>query len=572
MAWICRLLCVLMCVSTFAVSAADDKSVLRGEVKYDGNFYFYPSTPNTLYLVGDIGDFDTFEQYSRASVEFRRAIRNHRVKRLVLASGGGAVDIGLNYASIIKDKGFAVYVPESVGCFSACSFMFFGGEQKTASGPVGVHQFYTSSDRMEKTQVAQQSTQYGVADIIAILNSFQVPPRIYEHMFSRVGNDFYNLTELDLEELGASQVEEWHKDADEVIASLIDVNAEVRSLVAFVKGEETQSSVAQQEAVAAQPAQPAQPIQPQQPSREEIIRLAFMEVQKLLNEHNCGAGIPDGIVGPRTEAAFQKFVNATGVTIDFDANDAFEQLINTLSQTKRPACKAVAVTAKPAVRSPNQPSRKKLAVLGDWATVLNCTENGRATKYAGRIKFYNERIQGALLLHDVVYELDKFNILDGTMRHFPASDRIEFSLSLKGRNSNSLFKRWFDVSNIAGPTLTDDSFTVQPRQFDNEFRRNDCSLSGFRIKKTSASKSHDNKETKSIKVEVSGPAWVKIVDANNYVLFKRFAYKYSPVEVTGKPPLTINIDRADRVTAIKVNGREFGNVHVRNNSLNATVR
>ncbi|NRQ22733.1 hypothetical protein [Marinobacterium sp. xm-m-312] len=331
----CKWLLVLISVTAYGASAEDAQRLLKGEVRYDGNFYFYPSTPNTLYLIGDIGDFDTFEQYSRASVEFRRAIRNHSVKKLVLASGGGAVDIGLNYAAIINDKEFSVYVPESVGCFSACSFMFFGGGEKVAVGPVGVHQFYSSGDRMEQKQKAQQSTQYGVADIIAILNSFQVPPRIYEHMFSRVGNDFYNLTELDLEELGASQAEEWHKDADGVVDALMAVNAELQSLVAFVKGEETPKEVAQQVPSA------APTTQPQQPSRDEIVRLAFIEVQKLLNVHNCGAGTPDGIVGPRTEAAFQRFIDATGARIDFDADDAFEQLINTLSQTKRPACNIV---------------------------------------------------------------------------------------------------------------------------------------------------------------------------------------------------------------------------------------
>jgi hypothetical protein len=62
---------------------------------------------------------------------------NQDIDIVVLASDGGSVWEGLNMAGIIHDKGIATYVPElpeKLGCYSACSFMFFGGKIRQADG------------------------------------------------------------------------------------------------------------------------------------------------------------------------------------------------------------------------------------------------------------------------------------------------------------------------------------------------------------------------------------------------------------------------------------------------------
>jgi len=431
-------------LSVYTAAAPTNADLLEGEVRYIGNFYYYPSVPNTLFLIGPIGDFEVFEQYSRASIELRRAIRNHDVRQLVLASGGGAVDIGLDYASIIHDKQIAVYVPDTAGCFSACSFMFFGGHEKHAAGPVGVHQFYSTAGKIEDKQLVQRSAQYTVGDIIYTLNSFNVPPRIYEHMFTRVGYDFYNLSQTDLEDLGSVGPQDWHLDADKIISSLAEQNSDIQYLAAFVKGEEpTVVEVTEPEK--------------QRPSREEIVRAAFMKVQSLLNEHNCGAGTPDGIVGPKTEAAFERFVMATGVSIDFDAENAFEQVIKALESHKRPACGMLEPQPVPKL-APKQPSEKETtSLVGEWAVLSRCFVDGKRKVSRGQLSLNNPRKYGYNQIYDGLFVAENRDQYFGEVRQLGGILGRGIDAYLSAHASNFGYK---GVLSIKGAELTKNYDTI----------------------------------------------------------------------------------------------------------------
>jgi peptidoglycan hydrolase-like protein with peptidoglycan-binding domain len=562
MRWLCLWITVFTSLLTPSVGVADEQDILKDVVRYDGNLFFYPSTPNTLYLIGGIGEFDTFEQYSRASVEFRRAIRNHSVEKLVLASGGGTVDVGLNYASIINDKGLSVYVPKSVGCFSACSFMFFGGQKKTAAGPVGVHQFYSMSEKLEKKQVAQQSTQYGVADIIAILNSFEVPPRIYEHMFSRVGNDFYNLSEADLNDLGVASREDWHSRADSVIDALSKNNSAIKDLIAFVEGDQP----IERDALAIDKTEDSK-----QPSRDEIVKLAFIEVQKLLNQHNCNAGVPDGVVGPKTEAAFERFVTATGVTIDFDSNNAFEQVINALEKTKRPACGQMQGLDQPATPQSSDPRLLDKSLLGDWAILQRCNIGSSSRILRGQLTLTNLTVKSGTTptaAYDAYYVTQNGDEFSGTVTEMLWRNDKEIYVNLS-RSSNSS-----DKIVVYGSDINADrsAITVKHSSFEQGTPNGNCTIDAYRVRYDNTSKSLHKTTPKNIKINVDGPTWIKIEDADGNLLYNKYAYRYLPAEVRGKPPLIIYVVRADKVTSIQVNGQEFGNVRIRNNVLSATVR
>lgn len=99
-------------------------------------------------------------------------------------------------AGIIHDKGIATYVPElpeKLGCYSACSFMFFGGKIRQADGILAVHQAGAYGSERDKANAkvseTQQNTQFTVSEIIGFLNEFETPPWVFEKMFR--SREFY---------------------------------------------------------------------------------------------------------------------------------------------------------------------------------------------------------------------------------------------------------------------------------------------------------------------------------------------------------------------------------------------
>ncbi len=116
--------------------------------------------------------------------ELRKALRNHEIDTIVLASPGGSVWAGLSMAGIIFDKKLRVYIPPKEVCASACSFMFFGGSERLNHGELGVHQL--ASPDASKKEVAgktQAQSQFTVSEIIGFLNEFNTPRFVLERMF-----------------------------------------------------------------------------------------------------------------------------------------------------------------------------------------------------------------------------------------------------------------------------------------------------------------------------------------------------------------------------------------------------
>ena len=87
-----------------------------------GSFIYIEELPHALFLIGDIEKNDVFN--------LRKALRNHDIQTLVLASPGGFVYEGLNMAGVIFDKGLRVYIPKEAICASSCAFMFFAGKER----------------------------------------------------------------------------------------------------------------------------------------------------------------------------------------------------------------------------------------------------------------------------------------------------------------------------------------------------------------------------------------------------------------------------------------------------------
>jgi ATP-dependent protease ClpP protease subunit len=166
-------------------------------LSFYGGFIHSNVIPNALFFFSDVEKNDSFE--------FRKALRNHDIELIVLSSPGGSVFEGLQTAGIIHDKNLKTYIPKkslygSGNCASACSFMFFAGESRTAKGDLGVHQFYSgkASDE-EKIRATQKRAQFTVSEIIGFLNEFETPPWVFERMFQQ--KDMYYFKENELSQL-----------------------------------------------------------------------------------------------------------------------------------------------------------------------------------------------------------------------------------------------------------------------------------------------------------------------------------------------------------------------------------
>ncbi|MDB9924069.1 hypothetical protein OAC90_01160 [Planktomarina sp.] len=173
-------------------------------LNYYGGFIHTDRLPNTLFFFSDIRKQDSFQ--------FRKALRVHDIDLIVLSSPGGSVNEGLQTAGIIHDKSLKTYIPKqslygSGNCASACSFMFFAGESRSAEGNLGVHQFYSgkASDE-EKIGATQKLAQFTVSEIIGFLNEFETPPWVFERMFQQ--KEMYYFTESELLQLETEVSEE----------------------------------------------------------------------------------------------------------------------------------------------------------------------------------------------------------------------------------------------------------------------------------------------------------------------------------------------------------------------------
>jgi len=438
--------------------AAEDNPFTDTEFEaYEGGFYYFGDTPNTLYLMGDIGK----DTSSRALIALRRAFRNHDITKIVLMSGGGRVDVGLDYAGLIHDNNIAVYVPKEAYCYSACSYMFFGGVERYAEGEVGVHQFYAKTDRQDRVSRAQQATQFGVSDIIAILNSFNVPPKIYEHMFGTIGNDMYILTDSELADLGVQSRQAWHDDVDALMARLAALKPTQEEVV-----DKTEA--------------PVEVPQTRPDNQEDILkRQANRRLQALLNEHGCEAGIPDGIAGKRTKGAIERFKTS----ISLKQTPQTEELIAVLENTERPACKPLVVERAPAVikeKPVERPTPSPTADLsGSWKMNLKC--GGIFSRSFAGLLYVSppkKRLRQSVY-YDVSYTLDNNDRFEGKLASDEKLGRTSILLDLQGKKSNRGYEgRIF----IKGASLTNGRRKIVDgrNQFSSGPSKKSCSIEAFR--------------------------------------------------------------------------------------------
>ena len=368
---------VLSFVATI-VSAEDDNPF---DITLYGSFLHTANVPNALFFFNDIEQYDSFE--------FRRALRNHDVEIVVLASDGGNVFESLNMAGIINDRGLATYVPvlpEEMGCYSACAFMFLAGKIRQTDGILAMHQtgyYGTSADSsQQKVSEVQQTTQYTVSEIIGFLNEFETPPWVYEKMLR--SRDFY-VFDADEKQRLASRANELRP------SDIYNINGFVRS---FVKYLETLD----------QDTQRVDEIPTAKPSTDERIA-AILEIQRLLNFVGCRAGVEDGIWGRKTEAAAVLFARTAKLPT------AKEELISEEFITKLRTAPANYCPKRIVQKQPNKVSNTHSRINATTNQVLHCTLNHNSN-FELNMFAYDYQPRTETLLNDI----RKFSVSDDILK------------------------------------------------------------------------------------------------------------------------------------------------------------
>ena len=359
-----RFLALILFVFTAFAALAEEK-------KY-GSFILNTEIPDTLFFVDEIKANDSFE--------LRKALRNHDIQNIVLASPGGSVWEGLQMAGIIFDKELRTYIPRGGTCASACAYLFFAGNERLADGALGVHQAYSSNFK-EKKSVGQTQyvTQFTVSEIIGFLNEFGTPAFVYERMFQDIDMYFFDPLEL------------------------MELNSDVFGLENSQKISATKYIMAKLE---------EQEKKEPELTRKEMIAL----IQTRLKEVGCNPGPADGIWGRRTQAAAVTFAKKAGLPTSQEELITIV-FIEKLSEAPKNYCPKLAVKKK---------SKGKLT--GKWVTTANCNHLGAGNIKGNAVVTLDSRGEAATS-YKVKYSNNMGQNASGLMLHYTDSNSIFVSLN-----------------------------------------------------------------------------------------------------------------------------------------------
>lgn len=160
--------------------------------------------PDVIALNGEIGD--------TLVTDWDKAIAARPdAKYLLLNSPGGYVDYALVVAHKVKDLGISTLVAPGMGCYSACSYIFFAGARREVDGELGVHQI---SAEVADLVLAQTT----LSDVLDALDEFEVAQPIISVMLKTPPAEMYIFTSDEITKLGINR-------GDDIEIALADLPA-----------------------------------------------------------------------------------------------------------------------------------------------------------------------------------------------------------------------------------------------------------------------------------------------------------------------------------------------------------
>lgn len=252
--------------------------------------------------------------------DFLNITRSRDVQLLLLDSPGGDLDAGITIAELVALRRMDTWIAEEATCASACSLIFFSGNERSLFGRLGVHQYRTVGGTPDDEGAAQEK----IGRLIELLNSFAAPPIVVEKMAITKPECMY-----------------WF-------------GREHSAMVQRGNDMAFQRLDGELDCPDAESMSPAG-LSPVPLASVESIRRA---VQTELNRLGCSLGTPDGLIGPSSRRALLEFSKARGIKYDITSFDkqAFLEEVS--------AIQGLVCLAPPALIAPD--------IAGEWSLSARC--------------------------------------------------------------------------------------------------------------------------------------------------------------------------------------------------------
>ncbi|GAA4223058.1 ATP-dependent protease ClpP protease subunit [Sagittula marina] len=123
------------------------------------------------------------------------------VTDLVLQSPGGSVRDALDIGRHLRDRGIATTVLSGEICYSACPYLYAGGETRTAeeNASIGVHQHSFGENTFLPAFTAIDDIQRGQAEVMSYLDDMGIDVRVMRHALATPADEIYILLPEELE-------------------------------------------------------------------------------------------------------------------------------------------------------------------------------------------------------------------------------------------------------------------------------------------------------------------------------------------------------------------------------------
>lgn len=324
-----KLLAILACVFVGAgvVQADQDETSIR-IVDVQGSLVLSSTSEGAL-ILGLVGSIT-----SGMVSDFLNITRNRDVDLMILDSPGGNLDAGIAIAEFVSLREMNTWVGTDASCASACSLIFFAGHERLLEGRLGVHQYQTVAGQADDESAAQER----IGRLLELLNSFDTPPMAVEKLAVTKPSCMYWF--------GPEHAAMVKRGAD---ASL----ERIEGTLECVDVPETEPAPTASRVPAPAPQTPDVSIR-------EVRRL----VQEQLNRLGCSVGAADGLIGPRSRAALERFSEERSIpynVANFDSRTFFLEIS---------AINARVCAAAPRPVAPN--------LSGNWSLNARCSYTSTA--------------------------------------------------------------------------------------------------------------------------------------------------------------------------------------------------
>jgi hypothetical protein len=172
----------------------DPKLADTGAVSRQFGIFSLPAGARDVVILNGEIDYALGGDFSRA-LEARPDARI-----LLLNSPGGYVDNALQVAREVRRRGMSTLIGPGMGCYSACAYIFFAGQNRSVQGELGVHQI---SAEVADLVLAQTT----LSDVLDALDQFGVEQTIISVMLRTPPQSMYVFSAEEIAELGINRGE-----------------------------------------------------------------------------------------------------------------------------------------------------------------------------------------------------------------------------------------------------------------------------------------------------------------------------------------------------------------------------